>query len=86
MLAAGTVAQASFSAITVGLAVLAPTLRDEYGLSLGQVGLLLSAAWLGATVTFLPWGLAADRYGERVVLVARSGRVGRLPRRRRRRG
>ncbi len=69
MLAAGTVAQASFSAITVGLAVLAPTLRDEYGLTLGQVGLLLSAAWLGATVTFLPWGLAADRYGERVVLV-----------------
>ena len=69
MLAAGTVAQASFSAITVGLAVLAPTLRDEYDLTLGQVGLLLSAAWLGATVTFLPWGLAADRYGERVVLV-----------------
>jgi len=31
--------------------------------------LLLSAAWLGATVTLLPWGLAADRYGERLVLV-----------------
>ena len=69
MLAAGTVAQASFSAITVGLAILAPTLREEYGLTLGQVGFLLSAAWLGATFTFLPWGLAADRYGERVVLV-----------------
>jgi sugar phosphate permease len=62
-------AQASFSAITIGLAVLAPALREEYGLSLGQVGVLLSAAWLGATVTLLPWGLTADRYGERVVLV-----------------
>ena len=30
---------------------------------------MLSAAWLGATVTLLPWGLAADRYGERTVLV-----------------
>lgn len=44
-------------------------LREEYGLSLGQIGVLLSAAWLGATATLLPWGLAADRYGERVVLV-----------------
>lgn len=68
VLGAGTVAQASFSAITVGLAVLAPVLRSEFGLSLGQVGALLSAAWLGAVVTLFPWGLAADRFGERVVL------------------
>lgn len=34
-----------------------------------QVGVLLSAAWLGATATLLLWGLAADRYGERVALV-----------------
>jgi len=68
VLAAGTLAQASFSAITIGLAVLAPVLREEYGLSLAQIGALLSAAWLGALVTLLPWGLAADRYGERVVL------------------
>ena len=68
MLAAGTAAQASFSASTVGLGVLAPVLREEYGLSLSQVGALLSAAWVGACVTLLPWGLAADRYGERLVL------------------
>jgi sugar phosphate permease len=68
VLAAGTMAQASFSAITVGLAVLAPQLREEYGLSLREVGVLLSAAWLGALLTLLPWGLAADRSGERVVL------------------
>jgi len=68
VLAAGTLSQASFSAITVGLAVLAPQLRVEFGLSLGQVGVLLSAAWLGALPTLLLWGLAADRYGERLVL------------------
>jgi len=68
VLAAGTVAQASFSAITIGISVLAPVLRDEYGLSLAEIGLLLAASWIGATVTLLPWGLAADRHGERVVL------------------
>jgi MFS family permease len=68
VLAAGTAAQASFSALTIGLAVLAPVLRQEYDLTLGEVGFLLSAGWIGATVTLLPWGLAADRYGERLVL------------------
>jgi hypothetical protein len=36
VLAAWTLAQASFSAITVGLAVIAPQLREEFGLSLGK--------------------------------------------------
>jgi MFS family permease len=48
--------------------VLAPTPRAEYGLSLGEVGLLLSAGWVGSLLTLLPWGLAADRLGERAVL------------------
>jgi sugar phosphate permease len=68
VLAAGTAAQASFSALGIGLPVLVPVLREEYGLSLGQIGVLLSAEWVGALVTLLPWGLAADRHGERVVL------------------
>jgi len=68
VLAAGTAAQASFSAITIGLAVLAPVLREELDLSLGEIGVLLSAAWVGALATLLPWGIAADRYGERLVL------------------
>jgi len=68
VLAAGTAAQASFSAITIGLPVLVPVLREEYDLSLGEIGVLLSAEWVGALITLLPWGLAADRYGERVVL------------------
>jgi sugar phosphate permease len=73
VLAAGTVAQASFSASTVGLGVMAPVLREEYDLSLGEVGALLSAAWVGACATLLPWGLAADRHGERLVLALGLG-------------
>lgn len=65
VLAAGTVAQASFAAVTLGLPVLAPVLRARFGLSLRELGLVLSAPWIGAMVTFLAWGLAVDRYGER---------------------
>ncbi len=45
-----------------------PTLREEYDLSLAQIGVLLGAEWIGALITMLPWGIAADRFGERVVL------------------
>jgi sugar phosphate permease len=69
VLAGGTAAAASAAALFVtGLPVLAPTLREEFELSLGEIGVLLAAAWVGSTVTLLPWGLAADRFGERVVL------------------
>jgi MFS family permease len=70
VLAGGTAAAASAAALFfTGLPVLVPTLREELDLSLGQVGLLLAAAWVGSTLTLLPWGLAADRFGERAVLV-----------------
>jgi nitrate/nitrite transporter NarK len=48
--------------------VIVPQLREEYDLSLGQIGVLLAASWVGTTLTLLPWGLAADRFGERVAL------------------
>jgi sugar phosphate permease len=48
--------------------VIVPQLRAEYDLSLGQIGVLLAASWIGTTLTLLPWGLAADRFGERLVL------------------
>ena len=54
----------------IGLPVIVPQLREEYDLSLGQIGVLLAASWIGTTLTLLPWGLAADRFGERIVLVA----------------
>jgi MFS family permease len=70
VLAGGAVAVASGAAMFVtGLPVLAPTLQDELGLSIGRIGLLLAAAWVGSTLALLPWGLAADRFGERLALV-----------------
>jgi sugar phosphate permease len=67
-LAAGTAAQAGFSTISFAVAVLAPALRDRYGLSLTEIGVVLAAEWIGLTFAMLPWGFAADRFGERVTL------------------
>ncbi len=50
--------------------MLAPALRDDYGLSLGQTGVVLGAVGVGSTFTLLAWGLAADRVGERAVIAA----------------
>lgn len=64
----------SFSAVIVGLPVLAPALRDEHSLSLVQVGVVLDSLWIGTLATLLPWGMLADRVGERLVLA--TGLVG----------
>jgi MFS family permease len=76
VLAAGTAAQTSFSAVTIGLPVLAPSLRDAYGLSLFRVGIVLDSVWIGTMLTLLPWGLLADRLGERLVLAVGLGGCG----------
>ena len=70
VLAAGTAAAASGSALFVGSSVLAPAIRDDFGVSLSQVGLLFASLWIGTTLTLLAWGLLADRLGERVVLAS----------------
>jgi sugar phosphate permease len=67
VLASGTLAQASYSGSLLGIAVLLPALRQRYGLSLHEVGVLLAAPSLGQMLSFLPWGYATDRFGERVV-------------------
>ena len=70
MLAAGTAAAATNAAFSIGLPVIVPQLRSEFDLSLAEIGILLAASWIGTTLTLLPWGLAADRFGERAVLSA----------------
>ena len=70
MLAAGTFAQASFSASTLGLAALAPQVRSRFHLSVDEVGVVLGAPGIGMLPTLLPWGLLADRLGERIVIAA----------------
>jgi sugar phosphate permease len=73
VLAAGTVAQASFSTVSFAIAVLAPALREEYGLSLTEIGVVLAAEWIGLTFALLPWGFAVDRWGERWTLAGGLG-------------
>ncbi len=68
MLAVGTAAQASAIALLTGPSVLAPELRDELGLSLTEIGVVIAAPWVGPILTLLPWGILADRVGERIVL------------------
>lgn len=68
ILAAGTFAQSSFAAASVGLPALAPALRSHYELSLGRTGVVLAATGIGMLFTLLPWGLLADRFDERLVI------------------
>jgi sugar phosphate permease len=68
ILAAGTLAQASFSTASVGLPALAPAIRAHYRLSLSETGVVLAAIGIGMLFTLLPWGFAADRFDERAVI------------------
>jgi sugar phosphate permease len=68
VLAAGTTASTAFSAVLLGLPVLAPVFREEFDLTLTEVGIVLASVWVGPIFTLLPWGLAADRFGERRAL------------------
>jgi sugar phosphate permease len=78
VLAVGTAAQACALAILFAPSVLAPELRDELGLSFTEVGIVIAAPWVGPIFTLLPWGMLADRVGERVVLAAGVGLCGTL--------
>jgi sugar phosphate permease len=70
ILAVGTTAQTCFAALPLGVAVMLPALRTQYELTLSDAGLLLAAVNVGTMVGMLPWGLAADRFGERVVVAS----------------
>jgi sugar phosphate permease len=74
VLAAGTLAQASFSASSVGLPALGPALKSGYRLTLGETGVVLAAIGIGMLFTLLPWGLVADRIDERWVIA--TGLIG----------
>ena len=79
VLAAGTLAQASFSASSVGLPALGPELKSHYGLTLSETGVVLAAIGIGMLFTLLPWGLVADRIDERwVIATGLTGAAGAL--------
>jgi hypothetical protein len=49
---AGTLAQTGFTTVSVGC--LAPALRSDYGLTLGETGVVLGAVGIGMLLTLLP--------------------------------
>jgi MFS family permease len=53
--------------------VLAPELQSHFHLSLEGVGVVLASVNLGVLATVLPWGMLADRVGERAVIAAGLG-------------
>jgi sugar phosphate permease len=53
--------------------VLAPALQAHYHLSLEGVGVVLASVNLGVLTTVLPWGILADRVGERAVIATGLG-------------
>ena len=72
ILAVGTFAQAATACFLYGIPMLLPALRAE-GVSLFTGSLLVSAPIAGLLLTLIVWGAAADRYGERVVIVSGVG-------------
>jgi sugar phosphate permease len=73
ILAAGTLAATSLSAVQIGVGAIAPELSDDYGLSLSQIGVVLAATNAGMTLTLLPWGYVTDRVGERLSIAVGLG-------------
>ena len=47
-------ASTAFSAVLLGLPVLAPILREEFDLTLTEVGIVLASVWVGPIFTLLP--------------------------------
>jgi NNP family nitrate/nitrite transporter-like MFS transporter len=61
----------SLNAVSLSLVpIVAPQLQDTFALSASQIGLLTSAYALAVSLTAIPMGLAAQRWGGRVMLVA----------------
>jgi len=68
ILAAGTLSATSLSAVQIGISAITPALRTHYGLSLGEIGIVLGATNAGMTLTLLAWGIISDRIGERLAI------------------
>lgn len=69
ILAAATVAQAGVAVLSNGAAFLIPELTGSGGLTLPQAGVVVAMPLVGIMLTLVAWGAAADRFGERYVLI-----------------
>src|SRR3954466_1480480 len=72
ILAVGTFAQAATCCFLYGIPMLVPALRGS-GASLFEASLVVSAPMVGLLLTLILWGAAADRRGERIVIVVGVG-------------
>ena len=68
VLAVGCVGTAVVGMLRQGMPALGPAFRDAYALSVGEVGFVFAAMATGMMVGLVPWGMLADRTGERPVL------------------
>jgi MFS family permease len=62
-------AQAAVSFMTFGLPAIGPELRHAYGLSLPELGAVLTANFLGAGLALIAAGIAVDRFGTRAAML-----------------
>ncbi|GAA4926127.1 sugar phosphate permease [Actinomycetospora succinea] len=76
VLAAGVAAQTAASAMVYGVPFLVPSLRDERGLSLAAVGIVVAAPTLGLLMALIAWGAVVDRVGERLPMAVGLGACG----------
>ena len=70
VLVAASAAQASVAYVTFGLPAIGPQLRQAYGLSLAELGAVLTASLLGAGLALILAGVLVDRVGSRVATFA----------------
>jgi sugar phosphate permease len=70
ILGLGILAQAATCVFLYGLPTLLPALRADEHLSLFQASLVIAAPAAGLLLTLIAWGAAADRFGERLVIVS----------------
>jgi len=70
VLGAASIAQAAVSFVSFGLPAIGPQLRHEFGLSLAELGAVLTAYLLGSGLALIAAGIAVDRVGARVATFA----------------
>jgi sugar phosphate permease len=68
ILIVGLIAMIAGCAYQYGLPYLIPTLRADNGLSLREAAIVISCPVAGLLVALTLWGIAADRWGERIIL------------------
>jgi sugar phosphate permease len=69
VLVVGTATQAAGAYVPLSLTAIAPQLRQDLGLSLTQLGVVLGAPLLGSGLSFLGVGYALDRLGVRLPML-----------------